>query len=119
MLRVRIEVRRRLSDSEALRDRRHDVNRHGLGKRQVRLILEHLHVEPGIGQRLVHVFCDDGGAAGPRHVGLTRHGRMERCETIGGDRAAEPLLQGSLPLESRGRIAEANRCRPPCLGPLG
>ena len=62
VLRVRIEVRRRLGDAKALRDRRRDADRYGPGKGEVRLVLEHLHVEPGIGERLFHVFRDAGSA---------------------------------------------------------
>ena len=111
MLRVRIEIRRGLDDAQGLRDWSHDIDSNGLGNRQVRTILEHVHVEPGVGQRLLHILSDSVGARSARHVRLTRHRRVKGGETLGRDRIAELPLQGSLPLEGGRGVSEVHRRR--------
>ena len=87
--RVRIERRWRLGNSEALRTGATRSTAMDFGNERYELVLEHVHVESGIGQSLLQVVGNGHRAGRAGHVRLFRQRGVKRGEAIGRDRRAE------------------------------
>ena len=82
----------RFAHGERLGDRRHDVNRHRSGRRQVDEVLAHFGLQSRRIECAPHTIGHLHRARRPRDVRMLRHLAMHRANRVGGDTVKKPLL---------------------------